>query len=55
LAYLIYGLIYFHVSAVFLCLPYKQIDKFIIYSIIFAGYLVLKIRKKLILSKNSRN
>ncbi len=55
LAYLIYGLIYFHVSAVFLCLPYKQIDKFIIYSIIFAGYLVLKIRKKLSLSKSSRN
>ena len=55
LAYLIYGLIYFHVSAVFLCLPYKQIDKFIIYSIIFAGYLVLKIRKKLILSKSSKN
>ena len=55
LAYLIYGLIYFHVSAVFLCLPYKQVDKFIIYSIIFVGYLVLKIRKKLILSKNSKN
>ena len=55
LAYLIYGLIYFHVSAVFLCLPYKQMDKFIIYSIIFVGYLVLKIRKKLILSKSSKN
>lgn len=55
LAYLIYGLIYFHVSAVFLCLPYKQVDKFIIYSIIFVGYLVLKIRKKLILSKSSKN
>lgn len=45
LAYGIYGLIYAHVSVVFLGISYKQYDKFVMYTLIFGGYAVLRVKK----------
>lgn len=54
-AYCVYLLIYAHISFLFLGMGRKQYDKFVIYSLFFGIYFILKIRKNIVQKEKRKN
>ena len=54
-AYCVYLLIYAHISFLFLGMGRKQYDKFVIYSLFFGIYFILKIRKNIAQKEKRKN